>query len=42
MQTFDLTTCNYFFIGFIDFMIKIKCLLTSTNLFSTNEYEEKK
>ena len=30
--------CGYFFIGFIDFMLKGKILLDYTNLFSLNEY----
>ena len=29
---------GYFFIGFIDFMLKGKILLDYTNLFSLNEY----
>ena len=29
-----------FCIGFIDFMLKGKCLLDYTNLFSSNEYEK--
>ena len=32
--------CEYFFIGFIDFMIKDKTLLGYTNLFSCNEYKK--
>ena len=31
--------CGYFCIGFIDFMLKVKCLLDYTNLFSSKEYE---
>ena len=30
---------GYFFIGFIDFMLKGKSLLEYTNLFSPNEYK---
>ena len=30
--------CEYFFIGFIDFMLKDKILLDYTNLFSPNDY----
>ena len=30
--------CGYFFIKFIDFMLKGKILLGYTNLFSPNEY----
>ena len=33
---------RYFWIGFIDFMVKGKRLLNSTNLFSPNNYEKKK
>ena len=32
--------CEYFFIGFIDFMLKSKSLLDSTNLISPNNYED--
>ena len=32
---------RYFWIGFIDFMVKGKLLLNSTNLFSPNNYEKK-
>ena len=32
---------RYFWIGFIDFMVKNKSLLNSTNLFSPNNYEKK-
>ena len=32
--------CGYFFIGFIDFMLKAKTLLDYTNLFSPNDYEK--
>ena len=32
--------CRYFFIGFIDFMLKGKSLLDYTNLFSGNDYEK--
>ena len=31
---------GYFCIGFIDFMLKGKCLLEYTNLFSPNDYEK--
>ena len=31
--------CRYFCIGFIDFILKGKCLLEHTNLFCTNEYK---
>ena len=32
--------CGYFYIRFIDFMLKGKILLEHTNLFSPNEYEK--
>ena len=32
--------CEYFCIGFIDFMLKGKSLLDHTNLFSSKEYEK--
>ena len=32
--------CGYFYIGFIDFMLKSKSLLDYTNLFSPNIYEK--
>ena len=32
--------CEYFCIGFIDFMFKGKRLLEYTNLFSPNEYKK--
>ena len=32
--------CEYFCIGFFDFMLKGKSLLDYTNLFSPNEYEK--
>ena len=32
--------CGYFFIRFIDFMLKDKSLLEYTNLFFPNDYEK--
>ena len=32
--------CEYFYIGFIDFMLKSKSFLDNTNLFSHNYYDE--
>ena len=32
--------CGYFYIAFIDFMLKGKSLLHYTNLFSPNNYEK--
>ena len=40
IQVYDSIICRYFFIGFIDFMLKGKCLLERTNLFSPNEYRK--
>ena len=31
--------CGYFYLGFIDFMLKGKTLLKYTNLFSADDYE---
>ena len=39
-QTFDSIMCGYFFVGFIDFILKYKSLLQYTNLFSLNDYEK--
>ena len=39
MQANDSTMCGYC-IGFIDFMLKDKCLLDYTNLFSPQKYEK--
>ena len=39
MQAYDLTMCEYFRSGFIDFMLKGKSLFGYTNLFSPNYYE---
>ena len=33
--------CGYFYIGFIDFMLKGKSLLDYTNLISPSDYEKK-
>ena len=38
IQAYD-SMCGYFFIEFIDFMLKGKSLLDYTNLFYPNEYE---
>ena len=40
VQAYDSIMCQYFCIGFIDFMIKGKRLLEYTNLFSSNKYEK--
>ena len=38
-QAYDSIMCEYFCIGFINFMIKSKIVLDYTKLFSPNEYE---
>ena len=40
MQAYDSIMCGYFYIGFIDSMIKSKSLLDYTNSFSPNNYEK--
>ena len=40
MLAYDSITCQYFCIGFIDFMLKGKGLLVYKNLFSLNDYEK--
>ena len=40
IQAYDLIMCRYFFIWFIDFMLKGESLLDYTNLFSLNDYEK--
>ena len=40
IQVFDSIMCGYFFIGFIDLMLKGKSLLDYTNLSSSNVYEK--
>ena len=37
IHAYDSIMCGYFYIGFIDFMLKGKSLLEYTNLFSLNE-----
>ena len=39
IQAYDSIMCEYFCIGFVDFMLKGKSLLDKTNLFSPNDYE---
>ena len=38
IQAYDSIKCEYFCIGFIDFMLKNKSLLEYTKLFSPNNY----
>ena len=40
IQAYNSIICEYFFIGFIDFMRKGKSLLGYRNLFSPNDYEK--
>ena len=40
IQAYISITFGYFCIGFIDFMLKDKCLLDYTNLFCLNDYEK--
>ena len=40
IQRYDSIMCGYFWIGFIDFMLKSKGLLEYKNLFSPNEYKK--
>ena len=40
IQAYDSIMCGYFWIGFIDCMLRGKSLLDSTNLFSPNDYEK--
>ena len=40
IQTYNSVTCGYFYIAFIDFMLKGKCLLECINLFSPDKKEE--
>ena len=40
IQAYDSIMCQYFFIGFIDFILKGKSLLDYKNLLSPNDYEK--
>ena len=40
IQAYNSIMHGYFCIGFIDFMLKSKCLLDYTNLFSPNDYDK--
>ena len=40
IQTYNSIMCEYFCIGFIDFMLKGKSFLDYTNLFSRNDYDK--
>ena len=39
-QAYDSITCRYFYIGFVDFMLKGKSLFDYRTLFCPNEYEK--
>ena len=41
IQAYDSAMCRYFFIRFIDFMLKYKNVLENSNLFSPNHYGKK-
>ena len=38
IQAYDSIMCEYFYIGFINFMLKEKTLIEYTNLFSPNNF----
>ena len=40
MQAYDSIMCGYFYIGFIDFILKGKTLTEYTNLFSPNNFKK--
>ena len=40
IQAYDSIMCDYFCIGFIDYMIKGKDLIDFTNLFSPNDFDK--
>ena len=40
IQACDSIMCEYFFIGYIDFMLKGESLLDYINLFSPNDYQK--
>ena len=40
IQAYDSITCEYFWIGFIDFMLKGKILVDYTNFFPSNDCEK--
>ena len=40
IQAYDSIMCGYFFIEFIDYMLKGKTLLDYTNLFSPNDFKK--
>ena len=42
IQAYDSIMFGYFYIGFIDFILKSKSLMDFTNLLFYNEYEKRK
>ena len=40
IKAYDLIICGYFYIGFIDFMLKGKSLTDFANLFSPNDFKK--
>ena len=40
MAAYDSIMCGYFYIGFIDFMLKGKTLTEYPNLFSANDFNK--
>ena len=40
IQAYNSIMCRYFWIGFIDFMLKSKSLLDYANIFSPNDYDK--
>ena len=41
LQAYDSVMCGYFYIGFIDFMLKENNLTDFINLFSPNDFKKK-
>ena len=41
VQAYDSIMCGYFYIGFIDFILKSRSLIDFTNLLFYDEYEKK-
>ena len=42
VQAYDSIMCGYFYIGFIDFILKSRSLIDFTNLLFYDEYEKKR
>ena len=41
IHAYNLVTCGYLCIGFLDFMLKSKSLTDFTNIFSPNDFKKK-